>query len=69
MFGHGFGSLQQINNALISPENVATLGQFGEANNIVLQWLIEQGLVGTISISVMIVALHIPNHTSATKKN
>lgn len=60
LFGHGFGSFQQINNGLITPENVATLGSFGEANNVFLQWLIEHGIVGTGLICSVLLALHIP---------
>ena len=52
-FGHGLGSFNRVNDALMTLENVGTTGAFGAAHNVVLQWLIQQGIVGTILICTL----------------
>ena len=59
-FGHGLGSFNRVNDALMTLENVGTTGAFGAAHNVVLQWLIQQGIVGTILICTLFATLHVP---------
>lgn len=59
-FGHGLGSFNRVNDALMTLENVGTTGSLGAAHNIVLQWLIQQGVVGSLLMFGLVAALHIP---------
>ena len=59
-FGHGLGSFNRINDGLMTLENVGTTGTLGAAHNIVLQWLIQQGIVGASLMFGLVAALHVP---------
>lgn len=67
-FGHGMGSFEHLHDQLVNPGNVATIGTYAAAHNVVLQWLIEQGVVGTILIIAVFFALHIPIVRAIQKK-
>ena len=47
LFGTGFGSFGAVNTAAMTPDNAHVLSGQGAAHNIVLQWLIQTGFVGT----------------------
>ena len=52
--GHGLGSFNRLNDAQISLQNAALTEQMGAAHNVVLQWLLQQGIIG---LSVMCAAV------------
>lgn len=46
-FGHGLGSFNALNDSHMTLESAAHLVLIGAAHNVILQWLIQQGIVGT----------------------
>lgn len=52
-FGHGLGSFNRLNDAMTTPDNVAMIGQLGAAHNVVLQWLLQLGVVGLALVSLV----------------
>ena len=59
-FGHGLGSFNRVNDYLMTLDNVGTTGLMGAAHNVILQWLIQQGIIGTVLICSLIVSIHVP---------
>lgn len=59
-FGHGLGSFNRVNDSLMTLDNVAYVHQMGAAHNVVIQWLIQQGIIGTALMAAIIVSIHIP---------
>ena len=57
-FGHGLGSFNRVNDGLMTLQNVGTTGTLGAAHNIVLQWLIQQGIVGTALMFGLVGVIH-----------
>ena len=58
--GYGLGSFNRVNDGLMTLENVAALHNMGAAHNVVLQWLIQQGIIGTALMGTLILSIHIP---------
>lgn len=59
-FGHGLGSFNAVNDAGTTIEAAPQMIPVGAAHNVALQWLIQQGLVGTILMLAIIMVLHRP---------
>ena len=59
-FGYGLGSFNRVNDSLMTLDNVAHIHQMGAAHNVLIQWLIQQGLIGTGLMAVLIASIHIP---------
>ena len=55
-FGHGMGSFNALNDSHTTLNNAAHLVTAGAAHNVVLQWLIQQGIVG-LTIMALVVGL------------
>lgn len=48
--GHGFGSFQTVNNAVMTADNAAVFQELGAVHNVVIQWLLQVGLAGTLAM-------------------
>ena len=59
-FGHGLGSFNRVNDGLMTLQNVGTTGTLGAAHNVVLQWLVQQGIVGAALMFGLMAAIHAP---------
>lgn len=59
-FGHGLGSFNRVNDELISLNNAPSLEMMGAAHNIVLQWFLQQGIVGLTILLALLVWIHLP---------
>ena len=68
-FGHGLGSFNRVNDSLMTQDNVAMIGLMGSAHNVVLQWLIQQGIIGTALMATLILSLHVPIVRALRAKN
>jgi len=60
LFGHGLGSFDRVNDQIATLENAHMVTLLGEAHNFVLQWLIQQGLLGLGLLMAIMIAIHIP---------
>lgn len=56
--GHGLGSFNRVNEAATTADNVRYLVLLGAAHNIVLQWLIQGGLLGLALITAVWAWMH-----------
>lgn len=45
-FGHGLGSFNAVNDEATTLDNAATLMPLGAAHNVLMQWLLQQGVIG-----------------------
>ena len=52
-FGHGLGSFNRLNDTMITADNIAMIGPLGAAHNVILQWLLQVGVVGFTVMSVI----------------
>lgn len=52
-FGHGLGSFNRLNDTMVTADNVAMIGPLGAAHNVVLQWLLQLGVVGLALMSAV----------------
>lgn len=52
-FGHGLGSFNAINDQITTLENAATLQPLGAVHNVILQWLVQQGIVGVLAMTLV----------------
>lgn len=59
-FGAGLGSFNRVNDALMTLSNVHLTLPVGAAHNVVLQWLVQQGVAGLGLMSLIIAAIHVP---------
>ncbi|MDJ0919685.1 MAG: O-antigen ligase family protein [Henriciella sp.] len=59
-FGHGLGSFNAVNDAAMTMDAAPQMIPVGAAHNVALQWLIQQGLVGTVIMMAVLMALHRP---------
>lgn len=53
LFGHGLGSFNALNDSHTTLNNAAHLVTIGAAHNFVLQWLVQQGLIGLLVMAGM----------------
>lgn len=53
-FGHGLGSFNALNDSHTTLDNAAHLVTIGAAHNFVLQWLVQQGVVGLLVMTGMV---------------
>jgi O-antigen ligase len=58
--GHGLGSFNRVNDAIMTADTVQYLLPVGAAHNVILQWLIQQGILGTALVVTAIAAILIP---------
>lgn len=49
-FGHGLGSFNTINDEVTTLDNAATLMPLGAAHNVLIQWLLQQGVIGVLAM-------------------
>ena len=50
LFGHGLGSFNALNDSHTTLQSAAHLVLIGAAHNVILQWLVQQGLLGTLAM-------------------
>lgn len=55
--GHGLGGFPALNSQQVTPENFADLWSLGAAHNILLQWWLEAGPVGTALAAAVVLLL------------
>ncbi|MEM9178104.1 MAG: O-antigen ligase family protein [Pseudomonadota bacterium] len=60
LFGHGLGSFNALNDAQTTLDNAAVLVPMGAAHNNLLQWLVQQGLVGTLLMFMICGLIYVP---------
>ncbi len=53
-FGHGLGSFNMLNDSHTTLNNAAHLVTIGAAHNFMLQWLVQQGLVGLLAMAAVL---------------
>ncbi|MCI5043111.1 MAG: O-antigen ligase family protein [Aquisalinus sp.] len=49
--GYGFGSFSIVNDMIMTSENAHILATQGAAHNVILQWLLQVGLIGLLAIT------------------
>ncbi|GAB5455366.1 MAG: hypothetical protein Hens2KO_15950 [Henriciella sp.] len=59
-FGHGLGSFNAINDQITTLENAATLQPLGAVHNVILQWLVQQGIMGVLAMSLVFGVIFYP---------
>ncbi|MEL6414181.1 MAG: O-antigen ligase family protein, partial [Pseudomonadota bacterium] len=52
-FGHGLGSFNAINDQITTLENAPTLHPLGAVHNVILQWLVQQGIMGVLAMTLV----------------
>lgn len=57
LFGYGLGSFDAVNRQILDRSNIDLLWSLGAAHNVVVQWLVEAGLVGSIPMFACVVAV------------
>lgn len=57
ILGHGMNTFHEVNAMIATPENAAILGFTGSTMNIILQLLVEQGLIGLFLFGILIVPI------------
>jgi len=60
VFGYGLGSFNRLTDETTTLENASSLARIGAAHNVVLQWLVQQGIAGLAVMSLVLIGLHIP---------
>lgn len=58
VFGHGLGSFNRINESITTMNTASLLVLLGAAHNVVLQWLLQVGLVGLTTMAAIQLAFH-----------
>ena len=58
-FGYGLGSFDQMNNSIMTGANAHILATQGAAHNVILQWLVQTGLVGTMTMLGFMAAIFV----------
>ena len=53
-FGHGLGSFNALNDSHTTLNNAAHLVTIGAAHNFVLQWLVQQGVIGLLIMATIL---------------
>ena len=59
-FGHGLGSFNAINDQITTLENAATLQPLGAVHNVILQWLVQQGIMGVLAMTIVFGVIFYP---------
>ena len=59
-FGHGLGSFNAINDQITTLENAATLQPLGAVHNVILQWLVQQGIMGVLAMTFVFGVIFYP---------
>lgn len=59
-FGHGLGSFNAINDRITTLENAATLQPLGAVHNVILQWLVQQGIMGVLAMTFVFGVIFYP---------
>ncbi|MEM8637182.1 MAG: O-antigen ligase family protein, partial [Pseudomonadota bacterium] len=54
LFGHGLGSFNALNDSHTTLNNAAHMVTIGAAHSFVLQWLVQQGLVGLLAMAAIL---------------
>jgi O-antigen ligase len=58
--GHGLGSFNALNDQITTADNAATLMPLGAAHNVILQWLVQQGIVGVLAMTFIFGIIFFP---------
>lgn len=58
IFGYGLGSFNALNDSTTTLDNASSLVPMGAAHNVVVQWLIQQGLAGLFVMGTVILGIH-----------
>ena len=56
LFGQGLGGFQFTNDLIAQADNAHAIQFQGAAHNLVLQWLLQAGILGTLAASTMVMA-------------
>jgi len=59
-FGHGLGSFNAINDQITTLENAGTLQPLGAVHNVILQWLVQQGIMGVLAMTFVFGVIFYP---------
>ena len=59
-FGHGLGSFNAINDQITNLENAPTLQRLGAVHNVILQWLVQQGIMGVLAMTFVFGVIFYP---------
>lgn len=60
LLGHGLGSFNSVNDAHTTLESAQYMATTGAAHNVILQWLLQQGILGLATISLVIGSILYP---------
>jgi hypothetical protein len=58
VFGVGLGNLEQVRDRITSLMNARALLAPGDAQNVLLSWLVEAGVAGTLTLALLLGAMH-----------
>lgn len=59
-FGHGLGSFNAINDQITTLENAPILQPLGAVHNVILQWLVQQGIMGVLAMTFVFGVIFYP---------
>ena len=59
LFGHGLGSIERVRDHAMTLANAEALAAPGGAQNVVLHWLVEAGVAGSLALATAILAIHL----------
>jgi O-antigen ligase len=59
LFGHGLGSIRLVRDHVTTLANADALTAAGGAQNVLLHWLVEIGIAGTLAMAVALAAIHV----------
>lgn len=59
-FGHGLGSFDSVVDEAATLQTADALTQMGAAHNVVLQWLLQQGILGTAGMLLVLMVIFRP---------
>lgn len=60
LLGHGLGSFNRLNDEFTNLENASGMVRNGAAHNIILQWLLQQGVVGLSVLAGILITCFVP---------
>lgn len=59
ILGHGFGAIEIVGAKITTLYNANAMLVEGGARNVLVQWLVEAGLVGTVLMALVLIAMHV----------
>lgn len=69
VFGHGLGSFNALNDANTTLDTAAYLVSIGAAHNVIIQWLLQQGVVGLLLMTLVIGWIIAPIITALSRES